>query len=172
MKLGKRLTGVLVATVIMVAMFPGLTANATTSQQGRYCWRYKTSERSFVQKMNGARDRAGRSNLHIDKQLTKVARVHTKAMARTNRLYHTPSSTLSSRVTKWRILGENVGVGGSVTSLHQAFMHSPAHRDNVLFGQYRHVGVGVKMDGNTMWVTVVFESQVDPGTTLRVAPSC
>ena len=170
MKLGKRLTGVLVATVIMVAMFPGLTANATTSK--RNCWRYKTTERSFVQKMNGARDRAGRSNLRIDKQLTKVARVHTKAMARTNRLYHTPSSTLSSRVTKWRILGENVGVGGNVSSLHHAFMSSPAHRENILFGQYRHVGVGVKVDGNTMWVTVVFESQADPGTTLRVAPSC
>jgi uncharacterized protein YkwD len=79
---------------------------------------------------------------------------------------------MSRRVTNWSILGENVGVGGNVNSLHQAFMNSPAHRDNVLFGQYRHVGVGVKMDGDTMWVTIVFESHRDPGTTLRVPPSC
>ena len=171
MKLTKRLAGGLVAAVMMTAMFPGLTANATTSQRSG-CWRYRTSERSFVQKMNGARDRAGVPNMRLDKQLTKVARVHTRAMVRDNRLFHTPSKKMSRRVTHWNILGENVGVGGTVNSLHQAFMNSPAHRDNVLFGQYRHVGVGVKVKGDRMWVTVVFESHRDPGTTLRVPRSC
>ena len=171
MKLTKRLAGGLVAAVMMTAMFPGLTANATTSQRSG-CWRYRTTERSFVQKMNGARDRAGVPSMRLDKQLTKVARIHTRAMVRDNRLFHTPSNTMTRRVTNWSILGENVGVGGHVDSLHRAFMNSPAHRDNVLFGQYRHVGVGVKVRGDRMWVTVVFESRRNPGTTLRVPRSC
>ncbi len=45
-------------------------------------------------------------------------------------------------------------------------MNSPAHRANVM-GSYRHVGVGVKTDGNIMWVTIIFESQQDPGTRMR-----
>ena len=171
MKLTKRLAGGLVAAVMMTAMFPGLTASATTSKRDG-CWRYRTSERSFVKRMNGSRDRAGVANMRLDKQLTKVARVHTRAMVRDHRLFHTSSSTMGRRVTHWNILGENVGVGGGVKSLHQAFMNSPAHRDNVLFGRYRHVGVGVKVKGNRMWVTIVFESRRNPGTILRVPRSC
>lgn len=50
-------------------------------------------------------------------------------------------------------------------------MESPAHRDNILFDRYRHVGVGVKRSGGLMWVTVVFEASKDPGTRLSM-PSC
>ena len=81
------------------------------------------------------------------------------------------AESLGRRVTRWRVLGENVGFGGDVRSLHKAFMESPAHRDNILFDRYRHVGVGVKRSGGLMWVTVVFEASKDPGTRLSM-PSC
>jgi hypothetical protein len=50
-------------------------------------------------------------------------------------------------------------------------MNSPDHRENILFSQYRHVGVGTRMHGGRMWVTVLFEAKTDPGTTLPM-PTC
>lgn len=119
-----------------------------------------------MKKVNVARINAGFGKLRLDPQLSKAARVHTKEMARRATLYHTPSTTLRSRVTNWIVLGENVGVGDGVSSLHQAFMNSPAHRDNVLHGGYRHVGIGTKRVDGRLWVTVLFEGVSDPGTTL------
>jgi uncharacterized protein YkwD len=55
-------------------------------------------------------------------------------------------------VGSWQRVGENIGVTGidavagdgrtrGVTALHNAYLNSPRHRDNVL-GTYTHVGVG------------------------------
>lgn len=134
------------------------------------CWRYKTSERGFTRKINAARRRAGRSRLSLDPELSRVARAHTRTMVRRNLLHHSRQSTLGRRVTRWAYLGENIGVGASVRTLHSAFMHSAPHRHNIM-GRYRHLGVGVLKKRGRMWVTVVFERTTDPGTRLRM-PRC
>jgi hypothetical protein len=53
-------------------------------------------------------------------------------MAGSELLYHTPSRVFYERVRNWRLIGENVGAGGSVSSLHEAFMASPDHRAIIL----------------------------------------
>jgi uncharacterized protein YkwD len=87
-------------------------------------------------------------------------------MVRRNVLYHTPTDALKRRVTNWVELGENVGVGGTTTSLHGAFMDSPAHRSNILYSNFRYVGIGAKQAHGRLWVTVIFESRADPGSPL------
>ena len=111
------------------------------------------------------------AKLSLDPELSKAAKVHTREMVRAATLYHTPTTTLKRRVTRWTTLGENVGVGQTVTTLHSAFMNSPTHRDNVLFSTYNHVGVGTRQVGDRLWVTVIFENRVDPGTRLKM-PRC
>jgi uncharacterized protein YkwD len=91
-------------------------------------------------------------------------------MDRKNRLYHTPSRKLRYRVTRWNLLGENVGVGRSVKSLHRAFMASPGHRENVMYSRFQHVGVGVRKDPDRIWVAIVFEAARNPGTRMRYCP--
>jgi uncharacterized protein YkwD len=135
------------------------------------CWDYRRAERGFARKMNSEREDAGLGKLRLDPELSKAARVHTNEMTRRNELYHTPSSTLGRRVTDWIVLGENVGVGGTVSSLHEAFMNSQGHRDNVLYPTYRHVGIGTKEAHGRLWVTIIFEAVTDPGTRLKM-PSC
>jgi uncharacterized protein YkwD len=166
----------LVATAIAM-LTPGTAATAstrgrTTASANRRgtTWNFKTSERGFTRKINAARKAAGRAGLRLDPQLSRAARKHTNEMVGRNSLYHTPSNVLKRRITNWNWLGENVGVGSTVATLHTAFMNSPAHRDNVLFSRFRHVGVGVRKEGNRMWVTVLFESQKNPGTTLEMPP--
>lgn len=56
----------------------------------------------------------------------------------------------------WTVIGENVGVGADIAAVHDGFMRSPRHREAILNGQYRSVGVGVTQRGNELWVVEVF----------------
>lgn len=157
---------------MMISLFAAmLPAAAAPAANGSTCWSTTRPERGFTKKMNAARDVAGVGRVRLDPELSKVARVHTREMVRANKLHHTPARALTRRVTNWVTLGENVGSGATVTSLHRAFMRSPIHRANILLGTYNHVGVGTKKANGKLWVTVVFEARTDPGTTLPM-PSC
>jgi uncharacterized protein YkwD len=135
------------------------------------CYRHNRMERRFARKMNKARRRTGRRRLSLDPEASKVAMTHTRSMFRRATLFHSPHRQLGRRVTRWTVLGENIGVGGGVKSLHKAFMASPLHRANVLYSRFRHFGVGAAKRRGRLWVTVVFESRRDPGTRLRM-PRC
>lgn len=165
MQIAKRMAAATLVALSFGALSPATLATAGGSAS---CYHYKSAERQFADKINLARRVAGSGSIRLDKQLSRVARRHAWEMDKENRLFHTEGNKLGWRVTKWNALGENVGVGGSVDSLHEAFMSSPAHRENVLRSSYSHLGVGVHRDKNYMWVTMVFESSRDPGTRLRM----
>jgi uncharacterized protein YkwD len=148
-----------VTSILLFTLIPAPMANAA-------CYSPTRKERSFVRKMNRARIDNGRVPLKLDLEVSKVSKVHTRAMAKDASLYHTPSSVLSKRVTHWILLGENVGVGGTVSSLHQAFMNSPHHKANIMLSEFRYVGVGAMKSGGRLWVTVTFEAKSDPGSPL------
>ncbi len=108
----------------------------------------------FVAKINASRSAAGLSPVESYWDLSDDARRHSDLMAERGEIFH--SSNLGSVTTGWERLGENVGVGLDVGSLHDAFMNSSSHRANIL-GDYNYVGVGVTIDGDGfMWVTAVF----------------
>jgi uncharacterized protein YkwD len=113
------------------------------------------AQRTFVRDINSARHHVHRSTLRTDATLTKVARRWAQHLASSGVLKHNPHVT--SQVRGWRYLGENVGDGGTVGSLHSAFMHSAPHRANVLSKRYTRVGVGVAYGHGRMWVVEVFE---------------
>lgn len=154
----KRMFAGVVAGLLLSALLP--------TPAGAACYVNNSDERSFAGKINMARSAAGKNRLHLDPELSKAAKVHSREMVRRETLYHTPTDTLKRRVTRWTTLGENVGVGGTVTSLHTAFMNSAAHRSNILYSGFRHVGVGTIQRGGRLWVTVIFEARTDPGSTL------
>jgi uncharacterized protein YkwD len=148
-----------------------LGASAGAASGDNPCYRWKTAERGFARKLNNARVANGVHKLKLDPEVSKAAKKHTYEMVKANVLEHTTSAHLRKRVTNWTILGENVGVGGSVDSLHKAFMASPLHRDNILLPAFTNVGIGTLHRGDRLWVTVIFESVSNPGTNLRM-PAC
>lgn len=168
MKFLKMALKVAILSSIFVAIVP---LGHVAAEAGGRCIESKPEEKGFFRKMNDARGRAGDSSLRLDPELTKVARKHTREMTGANLLHHTDDTSMRRRVTNWRLLGENVGVGGTVDSLHVAFMNSPSHRSNVMHDEFRHVGIGTRYAHGRLWVTVVFEAESDPGTTLRM-PNC
>lgn len=139
------LIGLLLALFMLVGFAAPKHADATTS-----------SERSMGHLINKARAAAGRPSLRLNETLSNYARKHSKIMATKNRLYHNPFLASWLGHLNWRILGENVGVGGSVSSLHRAFMASPGHRANNLDRRYKSFGIGIVSSGGRLWVTVIF----------------
>lgn len=161
---------------LKVALICAAFVAATPFQQvvaeaGAECFESKPEELAFLNRINLARRAESRGRLQLDPELTKVARRHSREMTAKNLLQHTDTATFRRRVTNWTLLGENVGVGSTVESLHRAFMASASHRDNILFGSFRHIGIGTRERRGRLWVTVVFEAAKDPGTTLRM-PGC
>ncbi|HJR45673.1 MAG TPA: CAP domain-containing protein [Actinomycetota bacterium] len=143
-----------------------------TAAGDNQCYRYSSADRDFTTKMNAERKAKGLKTMKLDPELSKVAMVHTaNEMIKTNTLHHTSNSALAKRVTNWVTVGENVGVGAEVSSLHQAFMNSPAHRANIMLAKFNNVGVGSKVSDGRLWVTVIFEATSNPGTSLGM-PKC
>lgn len=148
---------------------PDLRPTATGADNP--CYRYTAAEKAFASKMNQSRKFKGLGTMKLDPEASKVAKVHTRDMVRSNTLVHSTNEQLTRRVTNWITLGENVGVGSAVDSLHTAFMNSPAHKANVLHTAFNNVGVGTKKADGRLWVTVIFEARSNPGTRLSM-PSC
>jgi uncharacterized protein YkwD len=108
----------------------------------------------FVSAINAQRSAHGRAKLVVSAEMTWAAQRWAAAMARSNRLYHNPR--LASSVSNWRVLGENVGVGPSASSLEAAFYASPEHRANMLDREYTEIGVAVVVVNGRMWVAEEF----------------
>lgn len=118
----------------------------------------RSVEWDFFAKMNQARVSHGLKRLKMQPGLVRIARAWSAHLEADNQLSHRGnlSARIDAVVTKnWSAWGENVGVGGDVAGLHQAFMQSDAHRHNVL-GKWDYVGIGVVRDGSQMWVTFDF----------------
>jgi uncharacterized protein YkwD len=154
---------------IALASLPAAFATEDSSSKRKTCWTTKSVEKSMAKKINKARSKNDKVKMHLDPELSLVARRNSKKMAKMGALEHTQN--LGDKVTKWIYLGENVGYGVSVKQLHKMFMNSEVHKDNVLKDSFRHMGVGFVKKGEYLWVTVVFESKKNPGTTLNM-PSC
>jgi uncharacterized protein YkwD len=115
-------------------------------------------EQSFLTMINRERSSRGLGKLVWDSELAPTSRSWSSYMASNGALSHDPNlAAVASRVEpNWRSVGENVGVGYSVTSLHDAFMNSSGHRANILKSGYNRVGIGVVHSGGKIWVTVRF----------------
>lgn len=160
--LGKRrwLSLLLVASLATVGL--GMSASAEP-----------TTEAQFVALINSSRSANGLAPLDVDSKLRSYARSHTEKMIDAGHIYHSTGEQLASAGTAgWTRLGENVGAGGTPSSLHDAFMNSPGHRDNILGADYNYVGVGTGFDSDdNLYVTVIFMALPGgSGTTSTTAP--
>jgi hypothetical protein len=128
------------------------------------------AEAQFLTLINQERTSRGMNALTVRSEVIPVARNWTAKLIGDQALSHNPSlATLMP--ADWITIGENVGFGSSVDSLHTAFMNSPGHRANVL-GDFHQVGIGVDYDAKgRMWVTVDFMKSRDPQLAVSSAPA-
>jgi hypothetical protein len=158
----------LASVVVMTLAIVGLGASALADSG---------SEQGFLSAINSTRSSSGLGPLTMDSGLQSHARRHTADMIAADEIYHSSSAELQAAAgSGWEKLGENVGRGGSVSSLHQAFLDSPGHKANIL-GDYNYVGIGTDTaDNGVLYVTVVFmkkgsSAPAPTTTTSTTAPS-
>jgi hypothetical protein len=142
----------------------GVAASASTGSQ------QPGMAAQFVGRINSERAGSGRPRLEVSSALTAAAARWAATMARRNTLAHNPN--LAGEVSGWHYLGENVGVGYSVSSLESAFWSSAEHRSNILDSHYTRVGVAVVDVGGKLWVAEEFEQPYGAsGSASHRAPS-
>lgn len=129
------------------------------------------SEQGFLSAINSTRASNGLGSLKMDAGLQSHARKHTSDMISAGNIYHSTSGELQAAAgSGWSKLGENVGRGGTVSSLHQAFMNSSGHRANIL-GDYNYVGIGTDTSDGVLYVTVVFMKKGSTSSTTTTTTS-
>ncbi len=105
-------------------------------------------------RVNETRSQAGLRKLAIDETLSAKAQAWADRMAAAGNISH---STLAEGAgNNWTVLGENVGVAGSIAQMHSLFMNSPGHRANIVSGRFNRIGTGVTQVGNEYYVVQVF----------------
>ena len=116
--------------------------------------------------------------LAIDPELTKIAEIRARDMAKKNYLAHaapngdTSASLLMKQDARWQgLLGENLAAqhytkqsGVVVDDFARRFLDewlkSPPHRDNMIFANYDHAGVGAAVNGDTVYVAILFSTDM------------
>lgn len=103
---------------------------------------------------NQVRASQGLPALTIDGQLTSVAQAWAAELASRGVISHNPD--VRAQVTGWKVLGENVGVGGTVDAVHAGFVASPTHYANLVDPAYTKVGFGIVRPDARIFVVEVF----------------
>jgi len=110
---------------------------------------------SVLSELNADRRANNRTTLAVQADAQVKAQAWAEKLAREGKLYH---SNLSDGIgVRWCSLGENVGYGGSVASVQDAYMRSSGHKANVLSTAWNGVGVGYakgKVNGHNVVFTV------------------
>ncbi len=113
-----------------------------------------SAEQDFLNRTNSLRASLGLGQLKVNSELQAKARAWSETQAQAGTIFH---STLTNGVTQnWHRLGENVGMGPDVASIHDALVRSPRHYENLADSGFTDVGIGVVRQGNVIYVSEVF----------------
>jgi uncharacterized protein YkwD len=127
-------------------------------------------EKLVFQKVNFERSREGLPDYKHHADLATVAKQHSANMVKHNFFSHVDHRDMNVRLRTLlvrprlfaRALGENLACvfGGTEEEVAQKlvtrWMDSPGHRDNILSGQFTHIGIGVQQKGDRFYATQVF----------------
>ncbi len=119
-------------------------------------------ENQMTELVNAHRAEHGLPSLRHDAALQMVARRQSSRMVAAGYIYHNPDLAKegAEAVPDWLKLGENVGVGGSVGSIEDAFLASPMHHANIHHNDFRVIGLGaVPSSDGVLYVTQNFAQQ-------------
>ena len=167
----RRLLAAAAAVAFVAALAVALGTHAASADTGT-----DGAEAQLLTMLNDARQGAGLAPLASDPAIATIARSWSGHMvgvhARTgdpvikpnaptdceqSSLCHRPDlgPAVGAVVPGWTRIGENIGVGGDTTGVNAALLASPGHFANIM-GDYDRVGIGVVIDGSSIWATFDF----------------
>ncbi|WP_040984626.1 CAP domain-containing protein [Oceanobacillus jeddahense] len=112
-------------------------------------------EQEVVDLTNQEREKEGLAPLELDTELSGVAREKSKDMQENNYFDHnspnhgSPFDMMQSFGIDYNTAGENIAQGQqSPEEVVDAWMNSQGHRENIMNGDFTHIGIGHVEDGN------------------------
>ncbi len=139
-----------ILAILLVAISATTVLGATTAAHAAD----PGAEADFANRVNALRASRGVGAVVPHSVLTAKAQAWAAYMAATGCLCH---SSLPAGVTVgWRKLGENIGRGPSVASIHGALVNSAPHYANMVDPSFHWIGVGVAYGSGGMYVAEVF----------------
>ncbi|MGA3161227.1 MAG: CAP domain-containing protein [Terracidiphilus sp.] len=115
---------------------------------------------------NQSRAQAGAGPLKWDAALATAARQHCLRMAAEGQLSHQfagepePGERAAQAGAHFSLIEENVAVAPTPAAIHDAWMNSPHHRDNLLNPQVDHVGIAVVASRDGLYAVADYELAV------------
>ena len=109
-------------------------------------------ETDMIRLVNKERTERGLSPLKADRELTLVARAHSRDMFAKGYFSHispegkNPFDRMNAAKIRYLTAGENIALAQSLSIAHNGLMNSPGHRANILNPAYGHIGIGI-LDG-------------------------
>lgn len=153
LRLGRSRLGSGIAVALVALLLTGVAPDGSTAAAERTGRRMQ-----MLGLTNEARVRHDRQALSFAARLSRYAKQHSREMAEAGYLFHSTAEELRRALDgyHWQLGGENIGVGGSLESLQDAFLASRTHRQNILRRVYDHAAVGIVRADDRIWVTVIF----------------
>jgi uncharacterized protein YkwD len=174
--------------IVTISVFSQISTNAFGLTNATYSQNQTTAlnglklgnidsnaEQDFINRTNALRASLGVGPLRANSELLTKARNWSQTQANAGTIFH---STLTDGVSQnWQSLGENVGMGPDVLSIHNALVASPRHYQNLVDPRFTEIGMGVINQNGTIYVTQVFMQFMPepivqtPTTTTTQAPT-
>ena len=154
----------LVLSIALVA--PVVWAQSSRSSRVESSHAIQAEAWQLVLLANQARAQAGAAPLRWDAALATAARQHCQRMAADRSISHqyVGEPDVSERSKQagahFSLVEENVAVGPDPATIHNAWMHSPHHRSNMLNPDVDRIGVAVVASGGTLYAVADFERAV------------
>lgn len=119
----------MVAALSVLLVVIGLTAGCESTEDER---------NQVISLVNQSRLENGLSKLRSDVTLAIKADAWAQKLRDSCSLSHSKLSDGAPR--QWLKLGENVGYGGTIGQIHDAYLNSPGHRANIMDPAYTSMG--------------------------------
>jgi hypothetical protein len=106
-------------------------------------------EKRIVDLANQSRAQAGVAPLRWEAALAAAARAHAQRMAQEGPIAHRYGGEAdlperaASAGARFSLIEENIAVGQTPDQIHDGWMHSPGHHDNLLNPKIDHIGVAL-----------------------------
>lgn len=158
---------------VVILIAGGWTTPQARAQKAAGDPRPAAAEQLFAM-ANQARAQAGVGRLTWDPDLTKAALKHCRWMAAEGPIAHRyggeqgVAERTSAAGAHFSLIEENVAVGPYPSTIHEGWMNSPGHRENLLNPQVNHVGIAVVAHHGVLYAVADYSRAVAEKTPPQV----
>ena len=133
------------------AIYPGSSRGSSSSGNigGSQSFTMTNDEKEVLDLINKQRKANGLSELKVDGELQRVAKIKAQDMVNSNYFSHnsptygSPFDMLQKFKVTYKVAGENIAGNSSNSGAVNAWMNSSGHKANILNSSFNYTGIGV-----------------------------